>query len=93
MSSRNTKPLENRANNSYNYILNNFVNGLAKKGNNKNGENVINKGKTKNNSDGSDDSNNIDNDDFGDGDSSNSNKSNKACGCIGWRGLPTPITS
>jgi hypothetical protein len=84
MSPHDTKPLENRANNSYNYILNNLVNSLAKESNNKDGKNIIDKGKAENNSDGSNNSNNTDNNDSRDGNSSNSDKGNKACRCIGW---------
>jgi hypothetical protein len=92
MSSYNTKLLENGANDSYNYILNNLVNGLAKKSDNKNSKNVINKGKAKNNSDRNDNSNNTDDNNFKDSDSSNSNKSDKAYRCTEWQKLPTLIT-
>jgi len=106
ISPRDTGLLEDRANNSRNYIPDNLVNGLAEESNNKDGENVIDKGKAENYSDGSGDSDNTDNDNpgdsgsddtdnnnFGDGNSSNSDKGNKAYGCIGRRRLPTPITS
>ena len=84
MSPHDTKPLENVANDSCNYILNNIINGLAKESdNNKDSKNVIDKGKAENYSDGSDNSGDTDNDDSGDGDSSNSNKGNKACRCAG----------
>ena len=93
MSSRNTRLLEDRVNNSRNYILDDFVNGLAKESNNKDGENIINKGKAENNSDGSNNSDNIDNDNSGNSNSSNSDEGNKAYRYIGWQGLPTLITS
>jgi hypothetical protein len=93
MSPYNTRPLEDRANNSYNYILDDLINGLAKESNNKDGENVIDKGKAKNYSDGSDNSDNTDNNNSGDGNSSDSDKGNKACGYVGRQGLLTPITS
>jgi len=59
----NTKLLEDRANKSYNYILDDLVNGLAKESNNKDSENIIDKGKTKNCSNGSNNSNDINNND------------------------------
>ena len=90
MSFCDTRPLENRANNSCNYILDNLINGLAKESNNKDSENVVDKGKAENYSDGSDDSDDIDDVDF---DSSDSGKGNKARGCVGRRGLLTSITS
>ena len=74
----NTKLLEDRTNNNCNYILDNFINSLAKKSNNKNGKNVMDKGKAKNYSDGSDNSDDIDNNNSRDSDSSNSDKGNKA---------------
>ena len=83
MSPYNTKPLKNRANNSYNYILDNLINSLTKESNNKDGENVIDKGKAENYSDGSDNSDDTDNDNSGDGDSNSSDKDNEACGCTG----------
>ena len=83
MSPRNTKPLEDGANDSCNYILDDFVNGLAKESNNKDGENVIDKGKAENNSNGSNNSNNTDNDNFSNSNSSNSNKGDKARRYIG----------
>ena len=93
MSPRDTRPLEDRANNSRNYILDDFVNGLAKESDNEDGENVIDEGKAENYSDGSNNSNDTDNDDSRDGNSSDSNEGNEARGCIGRRGLLTPITS
>ena len=54
---------------------------LAKESNNKDGKNVIDKGKAENYSDGSDNSSNIDDDDFGDSNSSSNNKGNKVCRC------------
>ena len=83
MSLYNTKPPENRANNSCNYILDNFINSLAKKSNNKDSENVMDKGKAKNYSNGSDNSNNTDDNNSGDSNSSSSNKDNKVYGCVG----------
>jgi hypothetical protein len=74
MSPRNTRLLEDRANNSYNYILDNLINGLAKESNNKDSKNYSN---------GSNNSNNIDNNNSRDSNSSNSNKGNKARGYIG----------
>ena len=79
MSLHNTGPLEDGANDSRNYILDNLVNSLAKESDNKDGENIINKGKTENYSDGSDDSNDTDNNNSGDGDSSSSDKGNEVC--------------
>ena len=84
MSPCDTGPPENGANDSHNYILNNLVNGLAEESDNKNGENVIDKGKAENNSDGSNNSNNTDNDDSGNSNSSNSNEGNKAYRYTGW---------
>ena len=78
MSPYDTKPLKDGANNSCNYILDNLVNGLAEESNNKDGENIINKGKAKNNSNGSDNSDDIDDDDSNNSNSSNSNKGDKA---------------
>ena len=78
MSFYNTKLLKYRANNSYNYILDNFINGLIKESNNKDGENVTDKGKAENYSDESDNSNNTDDNDSRDGNSSSSDKDNKA---------------
>jgi hypothetical protein len=83
MSPCDTRPLEDGANNSYNYILDDLANGLAKESDNKDGKNVVDKGKAKNYSNGSNNSNNTDNDDSRDGNSSNSNEGNEACGCIG----------
>ncbi|XTI86891.1 hypothetical protein V2W45_1329655 [Cenococcum geophilum] len=79
----NTKPLEYRANNSYNYILDNLINGLTKESNNKDGNNITDKDKAKNYSDGSNNSNNTDNNDFRDSNSSSSNKDNEARGYTG----------
>ena len=79
----NTRPPEYRANNSYNYILDNFINGLTKESKNKDSKNVTDKGKAKNYSDRSDDSNNTDNNNFGDSNSSSSNEDNEACGYAG----------
>jgi len=93
MSPYDIRPLEDRANNSCNYILDGLINGLAKESNNKDGKNVVDKGKAKNYSDGSNDSDDTDDDDFRDSDSSDSDKGNKARGCVGRRGLLTPITS
>ena len=93
MSLYNTRPLEDRANNSRNYILDDFVNGLAKESNNKDSKNIMDEGKAKNNSDRSNNSNNIDDDDFSNSNSSNSDEGDKACRYIKWRKLPTPITS
>jgi len=83
MSPCDTRLLEYRVNDSRNYILDDFANGLAKESNNKDGKNIVGKGKAKNYSDGSDNSNNMDNNDSGDGNSSNSNKGNKARRCVG----------
>ena len=83
MSPYNTRPLEDRANNSYNYILGNLVNGLAKESNNKDGKNIIDKGKAKNYNNRSNNSNNTGNNNSRDSNSSNSNKGNKARGYIG----------
>jgi len=80
MSPRNTKPPENRANNSYNYILDNLINSLAKESNNKDNKNVIDKDKAKNYSNKSNNSNNTDNNNSRDSNSSNSNKGNRARG-------------
>jgi hypothetical protein len=88
ISLHNTKPLENRANDSCNYILNDLVNSLAEKSNNKDGKNVIDKGKAENDSNRS----NIDDNNSRDSNSSNSDKSNKAYRCTGRQRLPTPIT-
>ena len=85
--------MEDGANNSYNHILDNLINGLTKESDNEDGENVMDEGKAENYSNGSDDSDDTDDDDSGDGDSSNSNDGNKARGCVGRRGFPTPITS
>jgi len=93
MSPYNTGPLEYRANGSYNYILDNLVNSLTEESNNKDGENVTDKGKAENYSNGSNDSDNIDNNNSRDGDSSSSDEDNKARGCIGRQELPTPINS
>ena len=92
MSSCNTRPLEDGANNSCNYILDNLVNGLAKESDNKDSENVIDKGKAENNSDGSNNSDDMNDDNSGDSDSSNSDEGDKAYRCIGRQGLLTPIT-
>jgi len=78
---------------SYNYILNNFINDLAEESDNKDSKNVMDKGKAENYSNKSSDSNNTDDNNFKDGDSSNNNKGNKACGYAGRQKLPTPITS
>ncbi|XTI82471.1 hypothetical protein V2W45_1326042 [Cenococcum geophilum] len=78
-----TKLLENRANNSYNYILDNLANSLAKESNSKNSKNVADKGKAKNYNNSSNNSVNTDNNDFGDSNSSNSDKGNEARGYIG----------
>jgi hypothetical protein len=79
-----TRLLQDRANNSRNYILDDLIDGLAKESNNnKDSENVIDKGKAEKYSDRSNNSDDTDNDDSGDGDSSNSNEGNKARGCIG----------
>ena len=93
MSSRDTRLLEDGVNNSCNYILDDLVNGLAEESDNEDSENVIDEGKAENNSDGSDDSDDIDDNDFGDSNSSDSDEGDKARKYIGWRGLPTPITS
>ena len=77
------------------------INGLAKKcdysNNNKDSENVIDKGKAKNYSDGSNDSGNMVNDDAKDGDgdggdSSDSDNGSKARGYTGRRESPTSIS-
>jgi len=83
MSPCNTRPPEYRANNSYNYILDDLINGLTKESNNKDSENVTDKGKAENYSNRSNNSNNIDNNNSRDGNSSSSNEDNKACGYIG----------
>jgi hypothetical protein len=83
MSLYNTKPPEDGANNSCNYILDDFVNGLTEKSKNKDGENVIDKGKAKNYSNGSDNSDDMNNNNFGDSDSSSSDEDNKALRYIG----------
>ena len=76
----NTRLLEYGANNSCNYILNDFVDGLTKESDNKNSKNGIDKGKAKNYDNRSDNNNNnIDNNNFRDSNSSNNNKGNKAC--------------
>jgi hypothetical protein len=93
MSLYNTKPLKYGANDSYNYILNDLVNGLTEKSNNKDGNNITDKGKAKNYSNRSNDSDNTDNNDFKDSDSSSNNKDNKACRYTGQQGLLTPINS
>jgi len=89
----NTRLPEYRSNNSYNYILDDFVNGLTKESDSKDSKNVTDKGKAENYSNGSNNSNNTDNNDSGDGNSSNNDEDNEARGCIGRRGLPTPINS
>jgi len=81
MSHHDIKPLKDRANNSHNYILGDLVNSLAKKSDNKDGKNIIDKGKAENYNDGSDNSDDTDNNDSGDGDSSDSNEGNEARGC------------
>ena len=93
ISPRNTRPPENRANNNYNYILNNLANGLAEESDNEDGKNIVDKGKAKNYSNGSDNSNNTDNNNSRDSNSSDSNKGNKAYRYIGRQELLTPITS
>ena len=93
MSPCNTRLLEDRANNSCNYILDNLINGLAKESDNKDGENVIDKGKAENYSNGSNNSDDTDDNDSKDSDSSNSNKGSEAHGYVGRQGLLTPITS
>ena len=93
MSFRNTKPPENGANNSRNYILDNLVNSLAKESNNKDGKNIIDKSKAKNNSNGSDNSNNTNNNNSSNSNSSNSNEGDEARRYIKWQRLLTPITS
>ena len=93
MSPRDTRLLEDGANNSRNYILGDLVNSLAKESDNEDGENVIDKGKAENYNDGSDNSDDTDDDDSGDGDSSNSDEGNEARRCVGRRGLLTPIIS
>ena len=80
MSPCDTRLLEDRANNSYNYILDNLINGLAKESNNKDSKNVIDKGKAKNYSNRSNNSNDTDNNNSKDGNSSDSNKGSKAYG-------------
>jgi hypothetical protein len=87
------RPPEYRANNSRNYILDNLINGLTKESNNKDGKNVIDKGKAKNYSNRSNGSNNMYNNNSRDGNSSSSDKDNKVCGCMGRQGLLTPINS
>ena len=82
MSFCNTRPLKDGANDSCNYILDNLVNGLAEESDNKDGENVMDKGKAENNSDRSNNSNNTDDDDSNNSNSSNSNKGDEACGYI-----------
>ena len=89
----NTRLLEYRANNSCNYILDNFINGLTKESNNKDSDNVTDEGKAKNYSDRSNNSNDTDNNDSGNGNSSSSDKDNKVYGYTGRRGLLTPINS
>ena len=80
----NTGPPQDRVNDSYNYILNNLINDLAEESNNnKDDENIIDKNKTKNYSDGSNDSGNINNNNSKDSDSSSSDKDNKAHRCVG----------
>jgi hypothetical protein len=89
ISPRDTRPLEDRANNSCNYILDNLINGLAKKSDNKDsknikdGKNVIDEGKAKNYSDGFIFIFFFYNHDSRDSNSSDSNKGNKARGYIG----------
>jgi hypothetical protein len=83
MSPRNTKPLKDGANDSHNYILDNFINSLAEESNNKNGKNIIDKGKAKNNSNGSNNSDNTDNNNSRDSNSSNSDEGDKAYRYIG----------
>jgi len=83
MSFCNTRPLEDRANDSRNHILDNFANGLAEESDDKNGKNIVDKGKAENYSDGSDDSDDTDDDDSGDGDSSDSDEGNEAWGVQG----------
>ena len=93
-SPRDTGLLQDGANNSCNYILDDLINGLAKESdNNEDGENVIDKGKAKNYSDGSNDSGDTDDNDFGDGNSSGNNKDNEARRYIRRQELPTPINS
>jgi len=93
ISPHNTGPPEDGTNNNYNYILDDLVNGLAKESDNKDGKNVIDKGKAENYSNRSNNSDDIDNNNSRDGNSSDSNKGNKAHGYIGRQELPTPITS
>ena len=96
MSPRDTRPPEDGANNSRNYILDDLVNGLAKESDNEDsedGENVMDEGKAENYSDGSNDSDDTDDNDSEDGDSSDSDEGSEARGCVGRRGLLTPITS
>ena len=93
MSLCNTGPPQDGVNNNCNYILNDLVNSLAEKSNNKDSKNVVDKSKAKNYNNGSNNSDNIDNNDSGDNNSSNSNKNNKAYKCAGQQKLPTPITS
>jgi len=73
--------------------LDNFINSLVKKSNNKDSKNVMDEGKAGNYSDESNNSDDIDNNDFGDSDSSNNNKGNKACRCAGRQELLTFIIS
>ena len=84
MSPYNTRPPEDGANNSCNYILDNLINSLAEESDNEDSENVIDKGKAKNDSDGSNNSDNINNNNSGNSDSSNSNKGDEACKYIKW---------
>ena len=93
MSFYNTGPLEDGANDSCNYILNNLINGLAEESDNKDGKNIINKSKAENNNNRSNDSDDIDNDDSSNSNSSDSNKGDEACGYIKWQKLLTPITN
>ena len=73
------------------------VNSLAKKynysDNNKDGENVIDKGKAKNYSNKSDNSSDTVDNNARDGNSSSNNEDNEARGYIGQQGLLIPITS
>ena len=66
----NTGSPQNGANDSYNHILDDFVNSLVEESNNKDGKNIMDKGKAKNYSD------NTDNNNAGDGDHSNNNSNN-----------------
>ena len=93
MSPYNTELLENRVNNSCNYILDDLVNSLAKESDNKNSKNIMDKGKAENNSNGSNNSDNTNDNDFGNSNSSDSNKGDEARRYIKWQRLPTPITS